>query len=68
MQNNLKKYITAQELADLLQVTRQHVYNMIHEGLPSVKIGACRRFDVIEVSSWLKMNQAAANDKNGEAC
>ena len=58
MVSNLAHFLTAQELADLLHISRQHVYNLMKTGLPSVKIGNSRRFDWYKVRTWLNVTNA----------
>lgn len=47
------RLLTAAELADHYGVSRAHVYNLMNRGMPSVKLGAARRFRVDEVDAWL---------------
>jgi excisionase family DNA binding protein len=49
---------TAAELADRLKVSRAHIYNLLARGLPSIKVGRCRRFRRIDVDKWLDESQA----------
>lgn len=47
--------MTAQEVADLLQVPLQHVYHMSHEGtIPKIKLSRRRiRFRRADIERWL---------------
>lgn len=56
----MRQYLTAPQLADLLGISRAGVYNLLHRGLPSVKIGRSRRFDPAAVEAWLSERQEAA--------
>lgn len=50
------RYITASELADMLQLTRVSIYNMRRRGvLPEgKKIGGVRRWNVREIREFMK--------------
>ncbi len=47
------RLMTADELADHLNVSRAQVYNFLRRGLPSLKLGKSRRFRLADVSDWL---------------
>lgn len=51
--------LTPDEVAEWLNTTRQHVYALMRRGLPSVKVGRCRRFDRAKVEAWLEREVAA---------
>ena len=55
--NIMSQYLTANELAELLQVTRCTVYNWVRKGiLPcGFKIGKCRRWDYSEIENSIKI-------------
>lgn len=48
------RLLTADELADHLNVSRAQVYNFLRLGLPSLKLGRSRRFRLSDVSVWLE--------------
>lgn len=50
-------YMTADQLAEHLGISRAHVYNLLDRGLPSVKVGRCRRFRLSDVDAWLEGQQ-----------
>lgn len=50
----VRKYVTAAELAERWAVTPQHIYNLVGRGLPSVKIGRSRRFDPEVADAWVE--------------
>jgi excisionase family DNA binding protein len=54
------RLVTANELAERWGVSRAHVYNLISRGLPSVKLGRCRRFRIGEADAFLDRQQGAA--------
>lgn len=50
-----KTAMTAQEVADLLNVSRRLVYQHAKQGrIPSFKVGDARRFDPKLVADWLR--------------
>lgn len=54
------RLVSAAELAAHYGVSRAHIYNLIDRGLPSLKVGRCRRFRIAECDAWL-------DGQNGEA-
>ena len=49
----MAQLLTATEVATALGVSRAHIYNLLNRGLPSVKVGRCRRFRMADVDAWL---------------
>ena len=49
-----KKLLTTNELAELMKVTTQSIYNWRKQGMPFYKIGKSVRFDLEEIREWLK--------------
>ena len=54
-----ERFLTAEELAARYQVTRQHIQNLVNRGLPSLKLGRARRFDVEQTDLWLRARWSA---------
>ncbi len=53
-------YLTIMEVAIILGVCRQTVYNMIdHEGLPTLTIRGVRRIDPTKLNEWLERYKSA---------
>lgn len=50
------KFLTVEDVEEMLQVTRSTVYNLKNKGLPFIKIGKNIRFDRDEVIDWIKAN------------
>jgi len=50
------KYLTIEDLIEMLQVTRSTIYNLKKKGLPFIKIGSNVRFEQSEVINWLNSN------------
>jgi hypothetical protein len=48
------RWLTEQELADLLHVSLRHLINLRKAGLPHVMLGAVVRYDLPEVLAHLK--------------
>ncbi len=51
------KFLTIEEVAEMLQVTRTTIYNLKKKGLPFIKLGKNIRFDQEEVVNWIKGKQ-----------
>jgi excisionase family DNA binding protein len=47
------RLVSAAELAKFYGVSRAHIYNLMNRGMPSVKVGRCRRFRLAETDAWL---------------
>ena len=56
------KFLTIEDVADMLQVTRTTVYNLKKKGLPFIKIGKNIRFSQEEVINWV-MNNARESSR-----
>ena len=50
------KFLTVEDVAEMLQVTRTTIYNLKKKGLPFIKLGKNIRFDQEEVVEWVKSN------------
>lgn len=58
--------MTADELAERLQVPRSWVYRAAREGdLPSVRCGRYRRFDEADVDRWIRAQKGSATASPG---
>ncbi|MDR1134656.1 MAG: helix-turn-helix domain-containing protein [Clostridiales Family XIII bacterium] len=51
------KFLTIDDVSEMLQVTRSTVYNLKKRGLPFIKLGKNIRFDQKEVIDWVKANR-----------
>lgn len=49
-----QRFTNAPGLAVHWGVSRQHIYNLLQKGLPSLKVGRCRRFDIAECDEWAR--------------
>ncbi|MEI8217138.1 MAG: helix-turn-helix domain-containing protein [Eubacteriales bacterium] len=56
------KFLTTEDLAEMLQVTRTTIYNLKNKGLPFMKIGKNIRFDQNEVIDWIKKRQDVSRE------
>ena len=55
MQNKETNYLTIEEIAELLSVSKKTVYKMVKEGsIPFIKVGKQYRFDFLEVIDSMK--------------
>jgi len=51
----MKKFLTVEEVGELLQVSRSTIYEWTHSGfIPHYKFPKNVRFKAIEVEEWLK--------------
>ena len=50
------KFLTIEDVSEMLQVTRTTVYNLKKQGLPFIKLGKNIRFDQEEVVKWVRSN------------
>lgn len=57
------KFLTVEDVAEMLQVTRTTIYNLKKKGLPFIKIGKNIRFDRDEVIEWVKSNSRTTEAK-----
>ncbi len=55
------KFLTIDDVSEMLQVTRSTVYNLKKKGLPFIKLGKNIRFDQDEVISWVRANSMTNN-------
>ena len=52
--NNIHNALTANELAELLQMSRITILRRAKRGtIPSFRVGSCVRFDPAAISKWL---------------
>ena len=59
MSASFEKLLTAEQLADLLALSVDWIYEKAAAGeLPSYKLGANRRFRASEVEDWLQRQRA----------
>ena len=59
------KFLTIEDVADMLQVTRTTIYNLKKNGLPFIKLGKNIRFNQEEVVDWV-MNNARESSKENQ--
>lgn len=57
----LGEYLTAKEISETFKIARSGIFNMVKRGdFPAgVKIGACRRWTLQEVKTWLDSQKGA---------
>ncbi len=59
------KFLTIEDVADMLQVTRTTIYNLKKKGLPYIKLGKNIRFCQEDVINWV-MNNARESSEEKE--
>lgn len=58
------KFLTVEDVAEMLQVTRTTIYNLKKKGLPFIKLGKNIRFDEEAVVEWVKSNTVTETSQN----
>lgn len=53
MTDPAKRLVSAPELAEFYGVSRATVYSLMGRGMPSVLVGRCRRFRIVDTDAWL---------------
>lgn len=62
-----EKWLTLDELASYLKVSKSALYKMVQEGrIPGGKVGRVWRFDQIEIDRWVKSRGAQEREANNE--
>jgi excisionase family DNA binding protein len=54
------KFLTIEQVAEMLQVTKMTIYNLQKKGLPFIKLGKNVRFDKEDVIEWVNSNKKTA--------
>jgi hypothetical protein len=57
-----ERWVTKQQLADHLQVTRRWIELQQHHGLPHLRMGGMNRYILSEVEAWLHERYATTED------
>lgn len=57
------KFLTVEDVAEMLQVTRTTIYNLKKKGLPFIKLGKNIRFDQDEVVEWVRSNSMTESNE-----
>ncbi|HIW33387.1 MAG TPA: helix-turn-helix domain-containing protein [Candidatus Paenibacillus intestinavium] len=58
----LPKILTAQNIADYLQIGRKRVYELMqlspnHGGIPTFNVGKSRRVELLDFETWLSQRK-----------
>jgi excisionase family DNA binding protein len=56
---NTERYLSTGELMETLSISRSTVNRMVKRGLPHIRVGAVRRFPMVQVVEWLKEKTSA---------
>ena len=54
---------SAEEVAKMLGITREHVYALMDKGLPTLKLGRTRRILSDDLDTWLKEQKEIRNSR-----
>ena len=58
------KWLTIDQIADYLQVSKEKIYKLCQRGkMPVSKVGGQWRFDLTEVDTWVRQQRPASNRK-----
>jgi putative molybdopterin biosynthesis protein len=50
-----QKYLTVNEVADLLQMSKSHLFTQVRQGkIPAIRLGRAIRFDPEVLQAWLQ--------------
>ncbi|QOX64676.1 helix-turn-helix domain-containing protein [Anoxybacterium hadale] len=58
------KFLTIEQVAEMLQVTKMTIYNLQKKGLPFIKLGKNVRFDQNDVIEWVNSNKVKAVEQD----
>jgi len=58
------QYETADQLKTRLRIGTSTLYRWIEKGLPSIKVSRSRRFPIVEVDRWLRMQKMTTPHPN----
>jgi hypothetical protein len=59
-----ERWVTKQQLADHLQVTRRWIEQQQHLGLPRLRMTGMNRYRISEVEQWLRERYGTAAEKD----
>lgn len=54
------RFLTIDQVAEMLQVTKMTIYNLQKKGLPFIKLGKNVRFDKEDVIEWVNSKKVTA--------
>lgn len=52
-----KQIVSTKELADILGVHVNTIFNLMKKGLPAFKVGRQRRYNLVDVFKWLEPHE-----------
>ncbi len=56
----LEPLLTVADVERILQLSKPKIYELMHRGLPSFKIDGARRFERVQLLSWLEQQKDAS--------
>ena len=60
------KFLTVEDVAEMLQVTRTTIYNLKKKGLPFIKLGKNIRVDEDQFVEWVRSNSTSETEYNSD--
>ena len=64
---SVERWVTKQQLAEHLLVTRRWIELQQHHGLPYLRMGSMNRYRISEVEAWLHERYACGGDDDAHA-
>lgn len=59
------RWLSVDEIAQYLGVSRDIIYNWIKQGMPSHRVGKLWKFRATEIDKWVDSGKASAKRKRG---
>ncbi len=56
----LEPLLTMADVERILQLSKPKIYELMHRGLPSFKIDGARRFERVQLLTWLEQQRNAS--------
>lgn len=56
----LEPLLTIADVGRILQLSKPKIYELMHRGLPSLKIDGARRFERVQLLIWLEQQRNAS--------
>ncbi|AKQ08624.1 hypothetical protein [Bacillus phage vB_BceS-M2] len=60
---DLRNLVSDEQMRNILQVTRQTMYNFRKAGMPHYKIEGTIRYDKKEVTNWIKQQRVVEGER-----
>lgn len=64
--NDGDRFLTPEEVADLLGIGRTKIYELLVQEIPNYRVGRCRRIRLSELLMWLEQQRSALHPIDGQ--